>query len=83
MRATEWHVRFNVTSTVKDGFRVGELTVSADFDEGNEPTPDQFRSKVNDAFAVADGFCQERNADRGQVVRNGLSITNSATGAHE
>ena len=61
MRNTEWHVRFNVTSTIKDGFRVGELTVSADFDEGDEPTPDDYRTRVNAAFDVADDFCQTQN----------------------
>ena len=69
MRNTEWHVRFNVTSTVKDGWRVADITVSADYEEGNEPTRDDFRSKVMNAFDDANTFCEERNAERRQLQR--------------
>lgn len=69
MNATQWHVRFNVANTMKEGWRVSEITVSADYDEENAPESADFERNVRGIYQTATAFCQEQNVARHQLDR--------------
>ena len=48
-----WTERVNLDSTVKDGYRVKECTVTVQYSEGERPTREERRKRLMDA--IADG----------------------------
>lgn len=77
VKAIAWHVRGNCTSTIKEGWRPADITVSADFEEGAEPSRGQYQQKVDGIHEVLDAFCQQRNQESGKLTINGTSISHS------
>lgn len=49
-RLRQWHDRIKLDNTVKDGFRVSEIVVSCDYEEGDAPAPFDYRYRVDELF---------------------------------
>lgn len=64
-----FYKRWALTSTIKDGWRPSDITVSATYEEGHEPTKDQLQALANAAIDEAQEVCDRRNAERDQVSR--------------
>ncbi len=68
-KPAQFYKRWSLTSTIKDGWRPGDITVSATYEEGHEPTKEQLRALADDAIDEAQEVCDRRNADRDQSTR--------------
>lgn len=68
--------RSNVTSTIKEGWRVGDISVSVTWEEGNEVAGGVIDALYDEAHAEAQAFCDRKNADRDQTTR----FTNTSKG---
>jgi phosphoribosyl 1,2-cyclic phosphodiesterase len=49
----QWHVRFKIDTTVKDGARIGEIVVSCDYAEGERPTKEDYLREAGPAGLAA------------------------------
>ena len=60
-----WHVRGQITSTVKDGFRPGEITVSCDYEDGDRPTAEDFTERYQEQSDLMLAECARLNSTGG------------------
>lgn len=49
-RLRQWHDRVKLDNTVKDGFRISEIVVSCDYEEGDAPAPFDYRYRIDELF---------------------------------
>jgi hypothetical protein len=63
--ARTWHVRGQITSTVKDGFRPGEITVSCDYEDGDRPTAEDFTERYQEQSDLMLAECARLNSTGG------------------
>lgn len=70
--ARVWHVRGHITSTVKDGFRVDEITVSCDFNDDDEPTIHEIRRHADRVHLTFAEMCADQNRALG--IGNGTGF---------
>jgi hypothetical protein len=60
-----WHVRGQITSTVKDGFRPGEITVSCDYEDGDRPTAEDYTERFQEQSTLMLAECARLNSTGG------------------
>lgn len=66
---TTWTERTLLTSTVKDGFRVGEATLSCTYEEGNAPSDQEIRDRLSRVLQNGQEVATQKNHDKQQLER--------------
>lgn len=64
---TTFYRRWSLTKTVKRGYEPGDMTVSATWEEGKEPTNEQMVEQARQCFIEANMVASELNAINAQV----------------
>jgi hypothetical protein len=64
-----WTDRVNLDSTIKDGYRVKEVTVSVQYSEGERPTREERRKRLMEAIADGQIAADRMNHERAQQQR--------------
>jgi hypothetical protein len=68
-QSTVWTERVNLDSTIKDGYRVKEVTVTVQYPEGERPTREERRKRLMEAIADGQISADRMNHERNQTSR--------------
>lgn len=66
---TELYKRWNVGHTQKNGWEPKDLTISARFEEGKEPTSERMTALARTAIEEARTACDELNAQDAEYAK--------------
>lgn len=64
-----WTERVNLDATVKEGFRVKEVTVTVQYQEGDRPTEEERQARISAAIDAGQAIADSKNHQRNQVNR--------------
>jgi hypothetical protein len=68
-QSTVWTERVNLDSTMKDGYRVKEATITVQYREGERPTREERRKRLMEAIADGQMSADRMNHERNQTSR--------------
>ncbi len=66
---TTFYRRWNISHTVKNGWEPKDMTISATYEDGKEPTQDQMVRLAHQSIAEAQQACDELNAQNAEITR--------------
>lgn len=64
---TTFYRRWSLTKTQRRGYEPGDMTISATWEEGKEPTYEQMVDQARQAYVEAQDAAKELNAAEAQV----------------
>lgn len=64
-----WTERINLDSTVKDGFRVKEVTITVQYEEGERPSDEERQARLRAAIDAGQAIANEKNHANHQIQR--------------